>query len=218
MDRQARLQAVAALDEPTRRRLYEYVAARAEPVGRDEAAAALSLPRTTAAFHLDKLAAEGLLDVALERRSGRTGPGAGRPAKLYRRSEQDIEVTLPERQYAVAGRLLAGAVEDAEADGSSPREALERRAREYGRSLAQTPAGGSPVLRVLEEHGFEPRREGETVALGNCPFRVLAKDHPGLVCTMTLRLVEGLLDSDPGFEARLQPTPGHCCVRLHPTL
>ena len=114
------MQAVAALEEPTRRRLYEYVVGRPEPVSRDDAANALGLPRTTAAFHLDKLTEEGLLATCYERRTGRTGPGAGRPAKLYHRSDREIEISLPERQYAVAGRLLAAAVEDAETTGSLP--------------------------------------------------------------------------------------------------
>ena len=119
----AQVQAVAVLEEPTRRRLYEYVIAQPVPVGRDDAATALGIPRTTVAFHLDKLTEEGLLATCYERRSGRTGPGAGRPAKLYHRSDREIDLTLPERQYAVAGRLLAAAVADAEATGGSPRDA-----------------------------------------------------------------------------------------------
>ena len=215
MDRKANLQALAALDEPTRRRLYQYVAAQSVPVGRDDAATALAIPRNTAAFHLDKLAAEGLLTVVYERRTGRTGPGAGRPAKLYRRSDTEIEVSLPTRQYDVAGRLLAGAVEDAEASGGSPRQAVERRAREYGNSFGTS---GRPLTKILDEHGFEPRVEGAAIALANCPFRALAKDHPALVCTMTLRLVEGLLDGygSTGLTAKLGGSPGHCCVRLEP--
>jgi predicted ArsR family transcriptional regulator len=134
----ASVQAVAALEEPTRRRLYEYVVSQPEPVGRDDAAAALGIPRTTAAFHLDKLSEEGLLDTCYERRTGRTGPGAGRPAKLYHRSEREIEITLPERQYAVAGHLLAAAIQDAESTGITPREAVNRRAREYGETLGRT--------------------------------------------------------------------------------
>ena len=109
--------AVAALDEPTRRRLYDHVVRQQAPVSRDEAAAALGLARQTAAFHLDRLADESLLDVVYERRSGRTGPGAGRPAKLYRRSAKQVSVNLPERQYELAGRLLAQALEESEATG-----------------------------------------------------------------------------------------------------
>lgn len=211
----AQVQAVAVLEEPTRRRLYEYVVSQPGPVGRDEAAAALAIPRTTAAFHLDKLTEEGLLATCYERRTGRTGPGAGRPAKLYHRSDREIEITLPERQYAIAGRILAAAVEEADATGTSPREAANRQAHEYGEALGRA-APGTPLLRILEAHGFEPRADSTGVSLANCPFQRLAKDHPGLVCGMNLHLLAGLVDSlgATDLEARLDPQPHHCCVRL----
>ena len=122
-DKAARISAVATLDEPTRRRLYDHVVRQTAAVTRDEAATALGLPRATAAFHLDRLAAEGLLDVVYERRTGRSGPGAGRPSKLYCRSERQVEVSLPEHRYRLAGGLLAAAIEDAETSGE-PRELL----------------------------------------------------------------------------------------------
>lgn len=211
------MQAVAVLDEPTRRRLYDHVVSQPEPVSRDEAATALAIPRNTAAFHLDKLAAEGLLTVVFERRSGRTGPGAGRPAKLYRRSDQQIEVSLPARQYDVAGHLLASALEDSEASGESPRLALERQARQYGESLGRD-ARNHPLIHLLEAHGFEPRRDGAAIAFANCPFRALAENHTALVCNMTLRLVSGLLTGhgDTNLRAQLKPQPHHCCVRVEP--
>nr|WP_202892453.1 helix-turn-helix domain-containing protein [Kribbella shirazensis] len=220
------------MEEPTRRRLYEYVVARPGPVSRDDAAAALGIPRTTAAFHLDRLTDEGLLDTCYERRSGRTGPGAGRPAKLYHRSDREIEITLPERQYAVAGQLLAAAIQDAETADITPREAVNRRAGQYGETLGraarerdrddvsdladrEAEADGELLVRVLEAHGFEPRTEADGIALANCPFRRLAKEHPQLVCGMNLHLVAGLLSSlDSPLQAELAPTPGHCCVRL----
>jgi predicted ArsR family transcriptional regulator len=211
----AQVQAVAVLEEPTRRRLYEYVVSQPGPVGRDEAAAALAIPRTTAAFHLDKLTEEGLLATCYERRTGRTGPGAGRPAKLYHRSDREIEITLPERQYAIAGRILAAAVEEADSTGTSPREAANRQAHEYGEALGRA-APGTPLLRILESHGFEPRADSTGVSLANCPFQRLAKDHPGLVCGMNLHLLAGLIHSlgTTDLEARLDPQPRHCCVRL----
>ncbi|MFC9694904.1 helix-turn-helix transcriptional regulator [Kribbella sp. NPDC056951] len=204
--------AIAVLEEPTRRRLYEYVVAQPTPVSRDDAAAALAIPRTTAAFHLDRLTDEGLLAFCFERRTGRTGPGAGRPAKLYHRSDTEIEISLPERQYAVAGRLLAAAIEAAESTGTSPRTALDRVAHEYGETLGRTEA---PLLDILERHGFEPRPDGNDISLANCPFRRLAADHPHLVCHMNLNLLAGLTTAtNAAFEARLTPHPSHCCVRL----
>ncbi|MFJ9786445.1 helix-turn-helix transcriptional regulator [Amycolatopsis sp. NPDC101161] len=207
------LAAVAALDEPTRRRLYEYVVRRPQPVSRDDVAAALAVPRATVAFHLDRLVEEQLLAVEYERRSGRTGPGAGRPAKLYRRSDRQVSVSVPERHYELAGELLASAIEEADETGGSAREILGRRAREHGAGLA-----ASDVVAALEEHGFEPRVEGDGVLLGNCPFQRLARTHTRLVCEMNLGLVEGLLDGagDRRLRARLDPQPGFCCVRLAP--
>jgi len=211
--------AIAALDEPTRRRLYEFVAGQPAPVSRDEAAAAVDTPRTTVAFHLDKLAADGLLEVVYERRTGRSGPGAGRPAKLYRRSPEPISVSLPERRYELAARLLAAAVEDAE----DSRAALRRRAHELGREIGREIGEAArdddvevALLRALRTFGYEPRPTGGAVVLVNCPFHNLAQQHTELVCGMNLRLVDGLIEGLDAKEltAELAPQPGYCCVRL----
>jgi predicted ArsR family transcriptional regulator len=224
--RDARIAAVAALDEPTRRRVYDHIARNSEPVSRDEAAAALEIPRTTAAFHLERLADLGLLDVVFQRRTGRTGPGAGRPAKLYQRSKCEIDVSLPERNYDAAGLLLAAALQEAEQSGESPRVLLHRRAYGLGREFGETapPVSGdhdaqATTLRVLEMHGYEPRVEGDDIVLLNCPFHVLAQEHPELICGMNLCLLGGLLDGLAIGEltAHLDPAPARCCVRLKPT-
>ncbi|MFC4464219.1 helix-turn-helix transcriptional regulator [Streptomyces xiangluensis] len=208
--------AVAALDEPTRRSLYDHVVRQPAPVSRDEAAEALGLARQTAAFHLDRLADESLLDVVYERRSGRTGPGAGRPAKLYKRSSKQVTVSLPERHYELAGRLLAQALEESETTGEPVRAALHRKAHELGTQL--TGPGQTDVFTMLEETGFEPRRDGDAIVLGNCPFHALAREHTQTVCGMNLHLLRGVLEglTENGLQACLAPSPGHCCVRLEP--
>ncbi|GGX00466.1 ArsR family transcriptional regulator [Streptomyces lomondensis] len=208
--------AVAALDEPTRRRLYDHVVRQPAPVSRDEAAAALGLARQTAAFHLDRLADESLLDVVYERRSGRTGPGAGRPAKLYKRSAKQVTVSLPERRYELAGRLLAQAMEESETTGEPVRTVLHRKAHALGVRLAGQ--GAASVSDLLERYGFEPRRDGEAIVLGNCPFHALAREHTQTVCGMNLHLLRGVLEGlgERSREACLAPSPGHCCVRLEP--
>ncbi|MEU9304093.1 helix-turn-helix domain-containing protein [Streptomyces sp. NPDC048269] len=214
--RDAAVSAIAALGEPTRRRLYDHVVRQSGPVSRDEAAAALGLARQTAAFHLDRLADASLLDVFYERRSGRSGPGAGRPAKLYRRSANQVAVSLPDRRYELAGRLLAQAVEESDATGESVRAVLHRKAEEHGEQLGERTTAG--VFDVLERYGFEPRREGEVIVLANCPFHALAREHTRTVCGMNLHLLRGVLSGlgEAGFEACLAPGPGRCCVRLQP--
>jgi predicted ArsR family transcriptional regulator len=223
----SQVSAVAALDEPTRRRLYDFVVRQPSPVSRDEAAEVVGAPRTTVAFHLDRLVTEGLLEVVHERRSGRSGPGAGRPAKLYRRSTAQIEVSLPDRRYELAALLLAAAVAEADTTGEPPRTVLDRRARdlgqemgrEVGRTGQEAHDGRSATLRALESFGFEPRTSDTAIVLGNCPFHTLAQQHTNLVCGMNLRLLDGLLDglAVTDLTAHLAPAPGQCCVRLDPT-
>ncbi|TQF73422.1 helix-turn-helix domain-containing protein [Rhodococcus spelaei] len=214
------ISAVSALEEPARRRLYDYVRAHHDPISRDEAAEALGMARPTAAFHLDKLADEGLLTVEFARRSGRSGPGAGRPSKLYRRSDRQVVVQLPERSYELAGQLLAQAIDDSERTGEPPRTILGRRARDLGRAVG-TEAGPSDadLLATLERCGYEPRDEGRDIVLANCPFHTLAKAHTDMVCGMNLELIEGLIDGTgcAGRAARLAPADGYCCVRIETT-
>src|SRR4051794_473555 len=128
------LQALSSLGDGTRRRVYDHVSRRPGPVSRDEVAAGAGIGRTLAAYHLDRLAAEGLLTVAYERRSGRTGPGAGRPAKLSARAEREIAVSVPPRDYPLAARLLADAAA-ADAEGHT-RRALAVAAERLGREIA----------------------------------------------------------------------------------
>src|SRR5215218_4724992 len=109
---------IGALADDTRRALYEYVAAQPDPVGRDQVASAVGLARHNVSFHLDRLATEGLLEVDYRRLSGRSGPGAGRPNKLYRRADREIAVSLPPRRYDLVGDILAEAISRA-ADGAA---------------------------------------------------------------------------------------------------
>lgn len=216
---------IGALADPVRRELYLFVCAQDHPVARDEAADALDLPLHKVKFHLDRLAGDGLLDVEFARLSGRTGPGAGRPSKLYRRSDREVAVTLPGRRYDLAGRLLAAALDEAEASGDRPRTVLERRARDTGREIGAQSRAAHPaedaravVVNALEENGFEPRAEGLEIVLANCPFHALADEHTALVCGMNLQLLDGLVDEvdDARLRARLDPLDGRCCVVLGP--
>ena len=211
--------AVAALDEPTRRRIYDHVRAHAAPLSRDDVADSLQITRQSAAFHLDRLAGQGLVSVTFARRSGRSGPGAGRPAKLYQRSAREVSISLPPRHYDLAGRLLAGAVVEAEQTGRPPREVLDRRAHDLGQALASEQRGPGDVgvlVDLLEDHGYEPQVAGGDISLRNCPFHALAQEHTELVCGMNLHLLEGVLAGlgGTGMSASLDPAPARCCVQL----
>jgi predicted ArsR family transcriptional regulator len=229
-ERADRLGAISALAEPNRRALYEHVVATGDWVSRDQAADAVGLERGTAAHHLDRLAADGLLEVDYQRLSGRRGPGAGRPAKLYRRSRREFEVSLPPRDYELAGELLARAADRARTDRVDITSALDDVAQAEGRRLAEEiraqlrGAGGRRtasrrrvVLDMLAVHGYEPRTADDgTVVLQNCPFHQLAQQHRELICGMNLCLLDAAIDNvgETGLDARLEPDEGHCCVKL----
>jgi predicted ArsR family transcriptional regulator len=226
-DFDAQVTGIAALGEPVRRTLYRYVVAQPGPVNRDHAAAGAGVAHHVAKFHLDKLVDDGLLDVEYNRPPGRRGPGAGRPAKLYRRSEHQFAVSLPQREYELAGRLLAEAISEAERDGTAVGHALRSAARDAGLALGQRVrrhAGGrasqssliAATAEVLREYGYEPRTDTTGVTLANCPFHALAEEYTELVCGMNLELMSGLVSGigQTNLEARLEPTPGQCCVRL----
>ncbi len=222
-----RVTGVAALAEEVRRELYFFVAAQSEPVSRNDASEGVGIPRHTAKFHLDRLVDEGLLDTDYKRPSGRTGPGAGRPTKLYRRSDRQLSVDLPERHYDLAGQIMAAAIEDTAGEGSPVLDALHRRAAGFGATVgrqARAVSGGdverrdavAATVRALADQGYEPRASQDTITLGNCPFDALARQHTKLVCGMNLALVGAMADtlSEGGLAARLEPTDGRCCVVL----
>jgi predicted ArsR family transcriptional regulator len=218
------LRAVASLGEPARRALYDVVAASPEALSRDVCARRAGMSRALAAFHLDKLVEAGLLAVEFRRVTGRSGPGAGRPSKLYRRAETQVSVDLPPRRYASAGHLLARAVEAAGPGGA--RAALDKVARSAGREMgtvATSRAGRRPsaarrlaeALAVLRDNGYEPFvSDAGEIRLHNCPFHLLASDHRQLVCGMNLALMRGLTEALElsGFQPVLAPEPGACCV------
>jgi predicted ArsR family transcriptional regulator len=222
LELERRLDALASLAGPMRLALYRCVAGCEQGMGRDEAAAAVGISRALAAYHLDKLADAGLLDVRFERRSGRSGPGAGRTAKLYRRSARPLEVALPARNYWLIAELLADAVQ-ADPSGAAG-AALERAARSVGaenaihadedHSRPQDAAAG--VHAVLARHGYEPYDDEGVTRLRNCPFEQLAQTHRELVCRANLAFVEGLIQGlrARGLRAVLDPRPGRCCVAL----
>ncbi len=216
MDLAERAVAVGALGDPTRRALYEYVASRSTAVGREEAATALDLPHHTASFHLDRLVDVGLLTTEYRRLTGRTGPGAGRPSKLYRRADRQWAVSLPERQYDLVGRILADGVEAARAGSASLTEAIDEAAAVAGRAVGEAAAPGDlPELAdALAELGYEARVQDDTVVLANCPFDALARSHTELVCGINRCFVQGVAEGiGCTATARLDPEPGLCCVK-----
>ena len=211
------LDSAAVLADPLRRALLAFVTDATEPVGRDDAAAVAGASRSLAGYHLDQLVDEGLLEVTYARRNGRTGPGAGRPAKLYQRAPVEVTVQLPARDDALVAHLLATAVE-ADPSGTA-RQALRDATRAAGRSVGRAAAPGDvgAMVRVLHDRGYAPIETDDGIRLRNCPFHHLVGDHLDLVCSLNHDLLGAAArEARLGLTAHLDPKPGHCCVVLRP--
>jgi predicted ArsR family transcriptional regulator len=208
------LERLSSLGDPVRRRLYEYVRDRHEATGRDEASTATGISRTLAAYHLDKLVEAGLLKADYARPPGRSGPGAGRPAKIYSRGEKQLSVSVPPRDYELLAQLLVSTV-DRDTTGVV-REGVNQAAYESGLRVGADSAGD--LLAALNGCGYQPKASADgRVDLCNCPFHNLSEDHRDIVCGLNQNLIQGVLDSSdqPHAEAELAFRPGRCCVIIH---
>jgi len=206
---------IAGLCDPLRRRLYQLVADHPGPVGRDELAEATGAKRGLVAYHLDRLVDDGLLEVSYARRTGRAGPGAGRPAKLYRPADVEVTVQLPARDDTLVAHLLATAIET-ERTGAA-RRALRRATRAAGRRLGKALHARTvdELVGELGERGYAPVVEPDGIRLRNCPFHHLVGDHLELVCHLNHDLLSAAIDQTGiGLVAELDPQPGSCCVRF----
>jgi len=208
------LAALSGLDDPVRARLYQFVSESTEPVGRDEAAAAIGIGRALAAYHLDKLVGFGLLTASYQRAAGRTGPGAGRPAKIYTRSGREFSVTVPPRDYELAAHLLASAVESDR--GGLCREALRDAAREFGADLGRHCLAG-----LTRSDGA--RQSVEIAQSLSSPRPTQGSPRPTQGSPNALRIIESAL-RDHGFEpcrdddgtVLLRNCPFHQLASQHP--
>jgi predicted ArsR family transcriptional regulator len=221
-----RFKSVAPLLDPVRRSLYLFVMRAGREVGRDEAASAVGVGRSLAAFHLDKLVDVGLLQAGFRRLSGKSGPGAGRPAKVYRPTSKEIGVSVPPRDYELAARLLLEGMATSDRLPQDMKPAVRRMGRALGE---ETPRRGRRVsspsdaryalLDRLDERGFEPTVSDDgTIRLSNCPYGALSSDYRDTVCSLNLALLEGLVDSVAAgrFHAVRDEAPGGCCVAFRP--
>jgi predicted ArsR family transcriptional regulator len=180
---------LAAAGDPQLRALLLYARGRRDPFTTGTAADALGVHRNVARSRLDRLAEAGFLTVARERPSGRSGPGAGRPAKVYRVAPEFDGIEFPDRRLADLIGLLV--------EKLPPRRrssALREAGEEFGRTLAAS-AGLKPSRNVrtgleglcdaLGSLGFQTSVEsvaGDTAILTSptCPLRPIVVRQPDI--------------------------------------
>lgn len=211
-----RLDAVASLGDPVRKRLFELLHGSGQPLSRDDCAAALDLPKSTIRAHLDKLVSQGLLRVDFQKVGERTGPGSGRPTKLYAVAVSEVAASVPPRHYDLAAELLASAVQRSINTAEDVQTALSAVAFDAGRELG---AQAGTLHQLLANTGYDPQPDGAGgTIMANCPFHRLAQDHTGVVCAMNGSLLNGALLGCGDTLHSVEPDTerSHCCARLVP--
>ena len=208
---------LCVLDDPARWAIYVAVRTAGRPLTRVEVAEEVGISVRLAAFHLEKLLSEGFVEATYEH--GEELVGVGHPAKRYRPTGLELEVSIPPRRYDLAAEILAEALEADSPD--SPLESLADVAAEYGRQVGRRTRarnGGSRLVTALRVVGYEPATSGDDVVLRNCPFRHVAQARPEIICQMNLAFVAGVLagTKSRSVHAVLSPSTGRCCVVVTP--
>lgn len=192
----------SALGDPTRRAIYVAVRESPEPMTTSRVAELFEIHPNVARHHLDKLAADDWLVVSQRRPAGKTGPGAGRPAKTYEASKREVSIHFSPRRYELLVDLLMRVLVRVAPEDVS--RIAEEVGHEYGRELANEI--GAPddtgyteavqaVAVAMTGLGFsmDPDVEGQRLLTSHCPFGEAATDHPDVVCSLDRGIVTGLV-------------------------
>jgi predicted ArsR family transcriptional regulator len=224
------ISAAAALDDPTRRAMYDLIRSTRRPITREEAAAHVGISRKLAAFHLDKMVDLGLL-VSRPRVSAAGAKKIGRAPKVYEPAEAMIRVVIPAREPDVLAKILLDTVADGQRDERAVDTAIRigrDRGWEAGHAEHQRQRPGrlgteratALARTMMRRCGYEPSLDPDGVLrLNNCPFHPLAEHNRDLVCAINLAYLSGMLDGlgATALAATLAPRPGFCCVEVAPT-
>ena len=195
-------QLTAALGDPTRRAIYIAVRESSEPVTTSTIAELFGIHPNVARHHLDRLAEEGYLGITHRRPSGKTGPGAGRPAKCYEATKKPIDLHFPSRRYDLLVDLLTRVLQRVAPPDVA--QIAEDVGREYGQQLAAEigaphdagyQAAVSAVAKAMTGLGFEinPDTTGTRWLTTHCPFGEAATGHPEVVCSLDRGIVAGMM-------------------------
>lgn len=193
-----------AAGDPELRRALLAARSSAAPVTADDLADALGIHRNVARARLERLVETGALETSYERRTGRSGPGAGRPAKTYAVAPELTALEFPVRRYeTLIGLLLDRLPGDGEAVGAAfGRELAAAAAIERAAAL---PAAAESVCAAVRRLGYQASvlEASATTALlrtPTCPLRPLVAARPEAAVLdrgMWAGLVGAALELDP---------------------
>jgi predicted ArsR family transcriptional regulator len=219
----------SAFGDPTRRAMYLFARESEQGVTTAQVAETFDVHPNVARHHLDKLAAGGYLEVAVERHEG---GGAGRPSKHYR-VVGDASLQFPVRSDDLVLSLLGKTL--ALLPAEQAQQMAEEVGQQYGRAMAAGLQGdavtaGHKSLRsalqtvadALTAHGFaahtDQRNNQLRIVNNHCPFGDIAIEHP-VICAVDRGMVKGMLtaiygETSPETSASLPQGDTFCATTV----
>ena len=178
------------LAQPTRARLFALLGELKRPAGTVELAERLELHPNGVRIHLERMEQAGLVERA------RVRDRRGRPPDAWTISADAPPGGSDPRAYQALGRWLARAFQ------ARPRglRGIEETGRQIGHELAteDTTADGGAFEASLTALGFQPvaqpREDGVTYCLRNCPYRDAVHENQPAICALHKGITRGLLD------------------------
>lgn len=188
-------QEARALGDPTRHRIFRYIADTERPVSVAELTEFVQLNHNAVRQHLAVLKEASLVVEEVEERAR-----PGRPRLLYSLHPEVADRWGAAGAYSWLASLLANAVRRRQEPRQVGRQEGHRRAAE----LVGCGDGADLLEAEMIRRGFRPARveKGRRVefVLGRCPFADVAGSDPGTVCQLHLGLAEGLAEGLGGLE------------------
>lgn len=190
------------LADPTRYYIYQYITEQHREVTVQEIAGQFGIHPNVARLHLSKLEDVSML-VSDTKKSG---TGGGRPSRLYRLSDEVIQLHFPYRDYQLLAKI---AFESMASLGEPGRQALFATGKGFGTELMARAAGSASTfeekLVILKQAailaGFSPEFEGDPekgevrFSIFNCPFKEIAREDPDMVCRMHHAFLTGMFEA-----------------------
>ena len=201
------LKITSVLADPTRYYIYQFILNNHREVTVQDIADQFEIHPNVARLHLSKL--EDVKMIVSE--SKKTGKG-GRPSRLYRLSDEVIQLHFPFRDYQLLAKISLQALSSL---GEQGKDALTQAGKVFGKELIQQKLIMSSTsihqlsfqdkIDLLNEaakmSGFSPEfhateEDGKIILqVFNCPFKELAIADPDMICTMHNAFLMGMFES-----------------------
>lgn len=192
------------LSDPTRYYIYNYITSRHQEVTVQEIADNFNIHPNVARLHLTKLEDVNMLVSETKK----TGKG-GRPSRLYRLSNDVIQLHFPYRDYQLLSKI---AIQTMMSLGEAGKQALYQTGEKFGQELIEQEL--SKNMKTVDQLTFDQKlnmiRHASTLAglspefeaneeqtkiyfqVFNCPFKEVAEEHMENVCNMHAQFLKGM--------------------------